>query len=136
MKPFYVKAMTTAALAACLFSTSALSAFAAENEPAQQELTSQTPQKDIEPEERNLCELQQVSKYRLEPGKYYMAMREIGEVHNRRARPSYEVLKIKVLRSYEKDRWIGTVRTADVKDCKTGEIKELNCDEYAFYALN
>ena len=141
MKPSYVKAMTAAAFAASLISASVLPAFAADNQPAQEESYIQTltddmaPEDEIEPEARDFRELKEVSKYRLEPGKYYMAA-YFYEGHQRGGDCGWRSFKIKVLKSYEKERWIGTVRTAQVVDCQTGDIYEINCDDFSFYALN
>ena len=141
MKPSYLKAMTAAAFAASLISASVLPAFAMDNQPAEEVsylepiTDDMAPEDEIEPETRDYHELEKVSKYRLEPGKYYMAV-AYNPGYRDESRPRWTAKKIKVIRSYEKERWIGTVRTADVKDCKTGEFKELNCDNYTFYALN
>lgn len=135
VKPFYVKAITGAALAASLLSGSVVPALAAENEPAQEEIAEQIPEEDFEPEARDIRDLKQVSKYSLEPGKYYMVVNPDIKSKGKFIQNRNTSFKIKVLKSYEKDRLFGTVRTAQVIDCKNGQTKEINCDDFIFYAL-
>lgn len=142
MKSVFAKTLTALTLAAALAGAAPVPAFAAEsslNECCDEEINQPSCPSD-EPESRPCSELKWVSKYSLEPSKYYMVA-----VYKQITRPGglapkrekIGEMKVKLLTVYEDPYILGrTRRTAVILKCDTGEQQYILCDDYSFYALN